>query len=147
MLLLNLNRCLPASRIADAIWHGQPPASADVTLRTHVSRLRSRLAAIGAQDALVTRQAGYGLFLRPDQVDAAQFEHLLSLGQEALNLGEPERAAKLLAEALDLWRGEVLDDLGQPEFANTETARLDELRLVALITASTPTSRSASTTR
>jgi hypothetical protein len=25
----------------------------------------------------VTRQAGYGLFVGPDQVDAAQFEHLL----------------------------------------------------------------------
>ena len=132
ILLLNLNRFLPASRIADAIWHGEPPASADVTLRAYVSRLRSRLATIGAQDALVTRQAGYGLFLRPDQVDAAQFEHLLGLGQQALRLGEPERAAKQLAEALNLWRGAVLDDLGQPEFANTETARLDELRLVAL---------------
>ena len=132
MLLLNLNRVLPASRIADAIWHGEPPASADVTLRAHVSRLRSRLATIDAQDALVTRQAGYGLFLRADQVDAAQFEHLLGLGQEALGVGEPERAARLLTEALNLWRGPVLDDLGQPEFANTEAARLEELRLVAL---------------
>src|SRR5829696_4624167 len=100
MLLMNLNRCIPASRIADALWRGGPPAGADVTLRTHVSHLRRRLATIGAKDALVTRPAGYGLFLQPDQVDAAQFEHLSSLGQEALGLGEPERAARLLAEAL-----------------------------------------------
>jgi serine/threonine-protein kinase PknK len=132
MLLINLNRCIPVSRIADALWHGEPPASAVITLRTHVSHLRRRLATIGAQDALVTRQAGYGLFVRPDQVDAAQFEHLVGLGQEALGLGEPERAARLLAEALGLWRGPVLDDLGPPEFANTEAARLEELRLVAL---------------
>ena len=46
--------------------------------------------------------------------------------------GEPERAAGLLGEALSLWRGSVLDDLGPPEFANTEAARLEELRLVAL---------------
>jgi hypothetical protein len=44
------------------------------------------LATIGARDALVTRPAGFGLFLRADQVDAAQFEHLLGLGQQALRL-------------------------------------------------------------
>jgi DNA-binding SARP family transcriptional activator len=132
MLLINLNRCTSASRIADALWQGHPPASADVTLRTHVSHLRRRLADIGAQDALVTRQAGYGLFVHPDQVDAARFEHLLGLGQEALGLGEPERATGLFAEALSLWRGSVLEDLGPPDFASTEAARLEELRLVAL---------------
>ena len=132
LLLINLNRCLPAGRIADALWRGAPPAGADVTLRTHVSHLRRRLAGIGAQDALVTRQAGYGLFVGPDQVDAAQFEHLLGLGREAVGLGEAERAARLLVEALSLWRGSVLEDLSQPEFATTEAARLEELRLVAL---------------
>ena len=131
-LLINLNRCIPAGRIADALWRGSPPAGADVTLRTHVSHLRRWLAGIGARDALVTRQAGYGLFVGPDQVDVAQFERLLELGQEALELGDAERAARLLAEALSLWRGSVLDDLGPPEFANTEAARLEELRLVAL---------------
>jgi DNA-binding SARP family transcriptional activator/tetratricopeptide (TPR) repeat protein len=132
MLLINLDRCISASRIADALWHGEPPAGADVTLRTHVSHLRRRLATIGAQDALVTRQAGYGLFLHPDQLDAAQFEQLVGLGQEALGLGEPERGAHLFANALSLWRGSVLEDLGPPEFASTEAARLEELRLVAL---------------
>jgi ATP/maltotriose-dependent transcriptional regulator MalT/DNA-binding SARP family transcriptional activator len=132
LLLINVNRCIPASRIADGLWHGEPPGSAEVTLRSHVSHLRHRLADIGAHDALVTRQAGYGLFVGPDQVDAAQFEHLLDLGRQALGLREPERAARLLTNALDLWRGSVLDDLGPPEFANTEAARLEELRLVAL---------------
>src|SRR5829696_10442536 len=132
MLLVNLNRCIPSSRIADALWRGDPPAGADVTLRTHVSHLRRRLATIGAQDALVTRQAGYGLFLHADQLDATQFEQLLALGQEALTLGEPERAARSLDEALSLWRGSVLEELGPPEFASTEAARLEELRLVAL---------------
>lgn len=131
-LLINMNRCIPTGRIADALWRGAPPAGADVTLRTHVSHLRRWLAGIGARDALVTRQAGYGLFVDPDQVDAAQFERLLECGQEALGLGDAQRAARLLAEALNLWRGSVLDDIGPPEFANAEAARLEELRLVAL---------------
>jgi len=132
LLVINVNRCLPAGQIADALWRGAPPAGADVTLRTHVSHLRRRLAAAGAQEALVTRQSGYGLFVGPDQVDAARFERLLDLGREALGVGEPERAARLLDEALRLWRGSVLEDLGPPEFASTEATRLDELRLVAL---------------
>ncbi|MGV0803056.1 BTAD domain-containing putative transcriptional regulator, partial [Mycolicibacterium elephantis] len=90
-----------------------------------------RLAAIDAQDALVTRQAGYGLFVEPDQLDTARFERLLAAGQDALRDGEPSRAAELLDEALSLWRGGVLEDLGGPEFATAEAARLDELRLVA----------------
>jgi serine/threonine-protein kinase PknK len=132
LLLVNPNRVMPADRIADALWRGAPPAGADVTLRTHVSHLRRRLATIGAQDALVTRQAGYGLFLHADQLDATQFEQLLAHGQEALTRGEPERAARSLDEALSLWRGSVLEELGPPEFASTEAARLEELRLVAL---------------
>lgn len=131
-LLINMNRCIPAGRIADALWRGAPPAGADVTLRTHVSHLRRWLAGIGARDALVTRQAGYGLFASPDQVDAAQFERQLELGREALGLGDAQRAARLLSEALSLWRGSVLDDMGPPEFARAEAARLEELRLVAL---------------
>jgi len=131
-LLINLNRCVTATRIADALWCGAPPAGADVTLRTHVSHLRRWLARMGARDALVTRQAGYGLFVEPDQVDAAQFERLLERGQEALGLGDAEHAARVLSEALSLWRGSVLDDLGPPEFASTEAARLEELRMVAL---------------
>ncbi|WP_165757618.1 winged helix-turn-helix domain-containing protein [Mycolicibacterium elephantis] len=41
LLLLSPNRVLPAGQIADALWCGNPPPSADVTLRAHVSRLRS----------------------------------------------------------------------------------------------------------
>ena len=103
---------------------------------------------MGAQHALVTRQAGYGLFVRPDQVDACQFEHLLGLGRQALGLGEAERAARLLAEALSLWRGSVLDDLGPPEFASAERRRGSRsFGWTRWITALMPISHWAGTTR
>lgn len=132
LLLLHPNRCLSADRIADAIWHGAPPASADVTLRAHVSRLRSRLASVGVHDVPVTQKAGYGVFVSRGQIDSARFEDLLEEGQEALQTGNTESAAGVLREALSLWRGAVLEDLGQPQFAAAETARLEELRLVAV---------------
>lgn len=48
--------------------------------------------------------------LDPEQVDAYRFERLVGLGQEALGLADPARAAHLLREALELWRGPVLDE-------------------------------------
>lgn len=132
MLLVHLNQFVPASRLIDELWNGAPPASADVTLRTHVSRLRQRLAAIGPEEVLVTRPSGYGLVLDPESVDSYRFERLAGLGQEALGLGNPERAAQLLHAALELWRGEVLEDLGSPGYAQPAATRLDELRLVTL---------------
>ncbi|HEU4947625.1 MAG TPA: BTAD domain-containing putative transcriptional regulator [Kribbella sp.] len=132
MLLIHLNQFVSAGRLVEALWGSEPPASAEVTLRTHVSHLRRRLAAIGAPEALVTRRSGYSLTLDPEQVDAYRFERLVGLGQEALGLADAVRASQLLRDALDLWRGPVLADLDRPLFAEAETARLEELRLDAL---------------
>jgi DNA-binding SARP family transcriptional activator len=132
VLLIHPNHVVSADRLVQALWGDDAPAGAEVTLRTHVSHLRRRLAGVGAVESLVTRRPGYGLFLDPEQVDAFRFERLAGQGQEALGLGEPERAEHLLREALRQWRGPVLQDLGQPPFAESETARLDELRQVTL---------------
>ncbi|MFD4252129.1 BTAD domain-containing putative transcriptional regulator [Amycolatopsis thermoflava] len=131
VLLLHLNQFVPPGRLAEALWGAAPPAGAEVTLRTHVSHLRRRLAEAGASGALATRRSGYGLLADPAQLDSARFEQLVGLGREALGLGDAPRAATLLRQALDLWRGPVLEDLHAPLFAEAETARLDELRLVA----------------
>ncbi|MFG1820137.1 BTAD domain-containing putative transcriptional regulator [Kribbella sp. NPDC049174] len=132
MLLIHLNQSVSAGRLTEALWGSEPPSGAEVTLRTHVSHLRRHLASAGAADVLVTRRSGYSLALDPEQVDAYRFERLAGLGQEAVGLGDPERAAQLLRDALELWRGPVLQDLGRPVFADAETARLDGLRLDAL---------------
>ncbi|TDD26909.1 hypothetical protein E1218_11815 [Kribbella turkmenica] len=132
VLLIQLNQAVSAGRLVEALWGSRPPAGAEVTLRTHVSHLRRRLASVGAADLLVTRRSAYSLAVDPEQVDAYRFERLAGLGQEAVGLADPERAARLLREALALWRGPVLHDLGRPLFAEAETARLEGLRLDAL---------------
>ncbi|HWM02073.1 MAG TPA: BTAD domain-containing putative transcriptional regulator, partial [Actinophytocola sp.] len=132
LLLLHVDKVVPTGRLIEALWGTRPPAAAEVTLRTHVSHLRKRLVPAGAADALVTERPGYRLRLDPEQVDAHRFERTAGLGQESLGLGDAHRAAALLREALAQWRGPVLADLGYPEFAAADTARLDELRLVTL---------------
>jgi len=131
VLLIHRGEIVPVSRLVEALWPGGPPAGATVTLRTHVSHLRRALADANV-DLLTVRPAGYRLLLDCDRLDAGRFERLAGEGRRALHGGDAGQAAGALAEALALWRGPVLADLGHPPFAAVQTARLDELRLTAL---------------
>src|SRR5207248_8841110 len=90
--------------------------------------LRSVLGA----ERLQTRATGYALALAPEELDAREFEHLLSAGREALARNLPGEAAEQLRKALALWRGPPLADVRYERFAQGEIARLEELRLAAL---------------
>lgn len=135
LLLLSPNRSLTSERLVTALWGEDASDGAATTLRTHVATVRRVLAAAGAEDALETRTGGYRLALDPADLDADAFEGLVHRGQEALGVGDPERAAELLRTALELWRGDVLADLGPPDFAEAVVTRLAELRVVAEETA------------
>ena len=117
------------------MWGESPSDGAATTLRTHVGAVRRVLALAGAEDTLVTRPGGYLLALDPADLDAEVFAGLVDRGQEALGIGDPAHAAALLGDALALWRGDVLSDLGPPDFADATVARLGELRVVAEETA------------
>ncbi|MFC7497356.1 MULTISPECIES: BTAD domain-containing putative transcriptional regulator [unclassified Nocardioides] len=131
LLLIHPNEVVSRERLVDALWGATASDGATTTLRTHVGAVRRVLESAGARDALKARSGGYRLELDRDEIDAELFERLVARGQEALGLGDHTQANALLARALGLWDGEVLVDLGPPDFAATTTARLDELRLVA----------------
>jgi DNA-binding SARP family transcriptional activator/tetratricopeptide (TPR) repeat protein len=135
LLLLHPDRPLSSEVLVTAMWGESPSDGATTTLRTHVATVRRVLAAAGADGALVTRAGGYALLLDQTDLDAEVFEDLVDRGQEAIGMGDPTRAAALLRDALALWRGDVLTDLGPPDFAETTVARLGELRVVAEETA------------
>jgi DNA-binding SARP family transcriptional activator len=134
LLLLHRNRPLTADRLTEDLWGGAPPRGAEVTLRSHVSHLRRRLADADAGHAITTGPAGYTLVLASGQVDVERFEALVGLGQEAQGLGQPDRAAAHIRTALELWRGQPYADLPEVEAAVVEGTRLDEVHLVALET-------------
>ena len=79
------------------------------------------------REVVVTQAPGYRLVVRRDAVDSHRFEGLLKEAREA----EPATRARLLGEALELWRGPALADLEEEDFARLEAARLDELRVAA----------------
>ena len=79
-----------------------------------VSRLRRLLGA----HRLETRPPGYLLRVAPDELDLHRFHELV--------------AQDRYGDALALWRGPALADLAFEDFAQSEIARLEELRLSAL---------------
>ena len=120
-------------RLIEELWAEDPPAAARHALEVHVSRLRKALGANGGSDpVLVTRAPGYLLHVAPGMLDLHRFEGLLAEGREALERGDPARAARALREGEGLWRGRPLADLEFEPFARVDVERLEELHLVAV---------------
>jgi len=101
-----------------------PPKTATTGLQNAVVALRKAL----GPDVLVTRSPGYVLEVSPEQIDARRFELLLADARDA----SPAERRALLLRALALWRGPPLAEFAFETWAETESRRLDDLRLVAL---------------
>jgi DNA-binding SARP family transcriptional activator len=112
-LAIHRGEPLAADRLIDDLWGEHPPATAAKTLQALVSRLRRAL----GRDAIVTTGGGYVLG------DA------ISTDSERLEALLRDDAA---ADALALFRGRPLADFAYDDFAQSEMARLEELRLTAL---------------
>jgi DNA-binding SARP family transcriptional activator len=129
-LLVHAGRVVSTDRLVEDLWGEAPPGNPANTLQGRVSALRRALGSAGSR-LLVTRPPGYVLEVDPDRVDAARFEALVA---EATALGPAQgpQAARLLAEALGLWRGPALAEFADQPWARVEAARLEELRLTAV---------------
>ncbi len=135
MLLLHAGEAVSTDRLIDALWGERPPATAANALQAHVAALRRALEldreTREADRVLITRAPGYLLRVTAGEVDITRFERLVAKGRSAL-LDDAAAASRLLAEALGLWRGPALADFIFEPFAQSEAARLEELRLGAL---------------
>ena len=128
VLLLHRGEPVSSDRLIDEIWGEQPPASATKLVQGYVSNLRKVL----GDGRLVTQGRGYMLRVEPGQTDVDRFEALAARGRRALEDGDALTAAVVLREALAVWRGPALSDFAYEPFAQPETARLEESRLVVL---------------
>ncbi|SCF09954.1 Predicted ATPase [Micromonospora chaiyaphumensis] len=125
-LALEPGHVVPKATLVDWIWGEHPPAEAANALQRLVSRLRKALPE-GSVEGLTD---GYRLTVEPDAVDAVRFERLIG---RARNHEDPERL-RLLRDALALWRGGAMQDVGLSDSAAFDAAvtRLEGLRLGAL---------------
>jgi DNA-binding SARP family transcriptional activator len=125
LLLLNANRVVSIDLLADALYAGRPPVTAVTQVHRQVSELRKVL----GSEAIRTQASGYVINVARGQLDLFRFEQLVSDAAEAMSRSDATRAATLLKDALALWRGDPLGDLGGEEPFVSHTRRLEELRL------------------
>lgn len=132
LLATRVNQLVPVSRIIGALWEEDIPLAVRNQIHVHVSAVRHALtASTGAPTALETRGTGYVLHSPPAVVDVEEFEDAAAAGERALAAGRLPEALASFRTALGIWRGTPLDGLGG-RFAESETARLEERRLLVL---------------
>jgi DNA-binding SARP family transcriptional activator len=134
-LVLAPNRVVSTDRLFEVLWGVEPPESAANTLQTYVLHLRNALVpGRGRRDPgryVLRKEPGYLLAVAPEEIDAARFRDLVDRGRDALAQA-PERAAALLRDALELWRGDPLADFTFELFVQPTIVELCELRMQAL---------------
>jgi DNA-binding SARP family transcriptional activator len=128
LLLVHANQVVPTDRLIDELWDADARDSGWAALRVRIHELRKVL----PDDVLQTRPPGYVMRVDDDRLDLHRFERLLEDGRRSLEAGAPGDAARVLREALALWRGPPLADVAHERFALAAIPRLEELRLAAV---------------
>lgn len=123
-LALAGSRPVSVETLIDDLWGSTPPADAGGALQVHVSRLRSALA---VEIELVNATA-YRLAAGQATTDVAEFTDLCDRARATRAAGDGAGAVALLEQALGLWRGPALGDLGRDNALRASALRLDEGR-------------------
>jgi DNA-binding NarL/FixJ family response regulator/DNA-binding SARP family transcriptional activator len=132
VLLLHANEFVSRERLIDELWGVAPPPTARKAVNVYVSKLRKTLSR-NDHEPIATADGGYQLVVASDLLDAECVRSLVAEARELMASGEAAGAARLLREALALWRGPTLAGLTLESFGRDEVAELDELRLTTLM--------------
>ena len=134
-LLLHPNQVVSTEELIVAVWGEEPPPTVKQSLQNHVAALRKAIEAgngAGPPRTLVTRDPGYLLQVDPERLDLHRFQRLDREGRQALSSGDPARAADLLRQALELWRGPALADVAaSADIAWPELVGVEELQVAS----------------
>ncbi len=132
LFLARPNQVLTTGWLAEALWDGRPPGSAQVTLRTYVTGLRRALepgrGRRAHSDLIRGHPGGYEFHVDPEAVDASRFTRLTA----AAAAEDPVAAERLYGEALALWHGEPLASAAGLAALRPDVTRLTEARLAAV---------------
>lgn len=127
-LVLANGKPVSDGRLSRLLWDEDPPSTVEAQIHTYASRLRKRL---GREVPLTRLSSAYRIEVSRVWCDHTEFLALAGAGHEALENGAPERAAKLLRPALDMWSGEPLSDATE-HLMRLERQVWEERRLAAL---------------
>ncbi|HET7829094.1 MAG TPA: AfsR/SARP family transcriptional regulator [Candidatus Limnocylindrales bacterium] len=134
ILALQANRDVPFERLIEASWGADAEPGLVKTLQSHVFQLRRTLRGGGRDHdgvpRIVTDAGGYRLEADPAAIDAPRF---LALVTQAHAPGTDARTSmRLLTEALALWHGSSVADVGDEPASLAEVRQLDALRVAAI---------------
>ncbi|WP_374313879.1 BTAD domain-containing putative transcriptional regulator, partial [Microbacterium sp.] len=126
-LIVRLGVAMSPSQLADACWSENTPSTWEQQIRNSIARIRGRL----GTSSVVTVGSTYRLGLDADQIDAGQFERLVSTARGHMLREDADRAVDAYQRALSLWRGAPLPDVAGWEPGAVEAMRLNEIRASA----------------
>lgn len=132
LLLTHAGRTVTVDAVIEELWGDAAPATAVETVRTHIFHLRRQLsAALGrkaGKELLLTRSQGYQVTVADDQCDLFLFDRLRSQGQALFRTDRFEEAVDRFDQAIDLWRGPLLDDVPRGSILEAERVRVESIR-------------------
>ncbi|MET8143548.1 BTAD domain-containing putative transcriptional regulator [Sphaerisporangium sp. NPDC005288] len=132
VFVLNARRPMTLARLRGLLWPREDGDRSDSLLRGYIGRLRQSL----GKDVITTTSGTYMLAIEEDRLDVHRFRRLVERGLRSAREGQDDQARSHLREALDLWRGPVLEDVDPDGHRWVETTalreELEELRLLAV---------------
>jgi DNA-binding SARP family transcriptional activator len=134
-LAMNADRVVSTDALTERVWPEGAPASAHGSLQVYVSNLRRVLERDedrGRPKRLVSAGDGYGLMTQGLELDVRELEQHVQAGRDFSARGEAALALGEYDAALALWRGDSYADVRHAEWAQSEIARVEELRLTAV---------------
>ncbi|GAB3896720.1 hypothetical protein GCM10029964_078480 [Kibdelosporangium lantanae] len=127
LLLLHAGRVVPTDVLVEALWNGNPPATARTQVAICVAALRKAFRCAG-DGVIRTEHPGYQLDIDGHRLDLHDFDHLVAAAEQAVREGEWRAAAKLYDEAMSLWVEPALAGI-RSSIVEREAERLEERRL------------------
>ena len=117
-------------RLVESVWLGEPPAGADGSIKTYITRLRKVLDP-DREGLLTYRSPGYVFALGEHTLDSADFDVELDEGVRRLRSADYEGTVEVLTDALGRWRGDAYAGYAEEDWARPEATRLEERRIEA----------------
>jgi DNA-binding SARP family transcriptional activator len=123
VLLLRAGKSCSHGWLLEALWGDAQPRSG-TALRNLILDVRTTLGRHGSRDRLETRPGAYLFRADPGELDLETWRTLQQQGLAAQDRGDVRGAARLLQQALSLWREPFLRDLPDTPPIAVETDRL-----------------------
>ncbi|GII62215.1 hypothetical protein Skr01_23000 [Sphaerisporangium krabiense] len=127
-LLLRAGQYVSVDQLIQRTWDGHAPGEARNAMQTHIARLRRTVGEDG-QSLIHTHDDGYSVQLPPESLDLTRFRDLAHAAALAAKRHDLAGEARLLSDALALWRGPVLADVPSGPLHRLEIPQLVEERL------------------